>query len=238
MGDTGNGPEVYGFEEYKPDIGDIDCCDLSDCDPFYEGCADCSSCPQDAYFCKFEELLFGKSLDKIEELGANQPEIYRVAAKLFAKLHTVTEEELPRKMDYCYRSWPWNTRAMEAALTNWGTKTREFVTSLIEEHPIEAGTIKITNIDEYMAFLYDLQYATISPGVWAHNDLHPGNFFVRDAPEGTPMEERLLFIDYDNSDFGLRNFDFTYYLLNSDFSDEVLYEDFLGRLFFSLFFFN
>ena len=63
-----------------------------------------------AYFCKFEELLFGKSLDKIEELDANQPEIYRVAAKLFAKLHTVTEEELPRKMDYCYRSWPWNTR--------------------------------------------------------------------------------------------------------------------------------
>ena len=105
---------------------------------------------------------------------------------------------------------------MVGALGNWGKGTTEFVTQLIEEYPIEEGSVKITNIDEYMEFLYDLAYASISPNVWAHNDLHPGNFYVRDAPEGTPMEERLLFIDYDNSDFGTRNFDLTYYLLNSD----------------------
>ena len=84
---------------------------------------------------------------------------------------------------------------MVGALANWPPTTTDFVTQLIEEHPIEEGSVKI---------------------IWAHNDLHPGNFYVRDAPEGSPMDERLLFIDYDNSDFGTRNFDFTYYLLNSD----------------------
>ena len=105
---------------------------------------------------------------------------------------------------------------MVGALNNWGKGTVDFVTKLIEDYPIEEGSVKITNIDEYMEFLYDKAYASISPNVWAHNDLHPGNFFVRDAPEGTPLEERLLFIDYDNSEFGTRNFDMTYYLLNSD----------------------
>jgi len=228
MSDTGNGPQVFGFEEDKPALtDDLDCCDFSACDPYVEGCADCTSCPQDAYFSKFEELLYGKSLDKVENWEANQPEVYRVAAKLFAKLHIVTQKDVPRKINNCYQSWPWNTRAMVGALANWPPTTTDFVTQLIEEHPIEEGSVKITNLDEYMAFLYDLAYASISPNIWAHNDLHPGNFYVRDAPEGTPMDERLLFIDYDNSDFGTRNFDFTYYLLNSDFSDEALYNDFL-----------
>jgi hypothetical protein len=110
MSDTGNGPQVFGFEENKPVIDDLDCCDLSGCDPFFDGCADCSSCPQDAYFCKFEELLFGKSLDKFDDLAANQPEIYRTAAKLFAKLHLVNQKDVPRPINNCYAAWPWNTR--------------------------------------------------------------------------------------------------------------------------------
>ena len=118
---------------------------------------------------------------------------------------------------------------MVGALNNWGKGTVDFVTKLIEDYPIEEGSVKITNIDEYMEFLYDKAYASISPNVWAHNDLHPGNFFVRDAPEGTPLEERLLFIDYDNSEFGTRNFDMTYYLLNSDvfFQNFQIFKDFL-----------
>ena len=112
MSDTGNGPQVYGFEEDKPALkpDDLDCCDMSGCDPYVDGCVDCSSCPQDAYFCKFEELLYGTSLDKVEELDANQPEVYRVAAKLFAKLHIVNQEDIPRPINNCYASWPWNTR--------------------------------------------------------------------------------------------------------------------------------
>ena len=109
MSETGNGPQVFGFEEDIPKIDD-ECCDWSGCDPYFDGCVDCSSCPQEAYFCKFEELLIGKSLDKYDDLDLNQPEIYRVVAKLFAKLHIATQEEVPRPINNCYGPWPWNTK--------------------------------------------------------------------------------------------------------------------------------
>ena len=105
---------------------------------------------------------------------------------------------------------------MKKSLDLWGSTTKNLVTQLIEEYPIVEGSVKITNLDEYLDFQYDLAYASISPTVWAHNDVHRGNLYVRDAPEGTPMEERLMFIDYDNSEFGTRNFDFTYYMLNTE----------------------
>ena len=117
---------------------------------------------------------------------------------------------------------------MKKTLLLWGPSTKKFISKLIEENPIEEGSVKITNLDEYLDFQYDLAYGSISPTVWAHNDVHQRNLYVRDAPEGTPMEERLMFIDFDNAEFGTRNFDFTYYMLNTD----VFYRIFISIHFF------
>ena len=58
--------------------------------------------------------------------------------------------------------------------------------------------MNITTDDGLIEFMYDVQWGTMSPTVWAHNDAHDGNVFIRDAEPGASMEERLMLIDFDD----------------------------------------
>ena len=99
----------------------------------------------------------------------------------------------------------------------------------IGQFPVQGEFLNISSADGLIDFMYDVQWGTISPTVWCHNDAHDGNVFIRDAPAGTSMEERLLLIDYDNSEFGTRAFDLAYYIIRfyEKFNKDI-YEDFLN----------
>jgi len=86
MSDSGNGPIYYGTieEEFPP-----------------------------AYV-NFYELLYGDTIDKIETLRPADIDVYRAAAKKFAAMHIITEEDCPRPITNCYTAWPWNTRAIRS----------------------------------------------------------------------------------------------------------------------------
>ena len=89
--------------------------------------------------------------------------------------------------------------------------------------------MNITTDDGLIEFMYDVQWGTMSPTVWAHNDAHDGNVFIRDAEPGASMEERLMLIDFDNSEFGTRAWDLAYYVIRfyEKFNTDI-YEDFLN----------
>ncbi|CAG5077872.1 Oidioi.mRNA.OKI2018_I69.PAR.g8833.t1.cds [Oikopleura dioica] len=212
MSNTENGPAIYKFFEENLDVKD--CCDLSACeDPPTSGCADCTACDQAAVFGKFEELLYGKDITK-SDFDANDEIVYKAFTKKLAKLHQVTQKECDRKVGFCYESWPWNTRAVATHLDSWGVLAKAFLGKLIKEYPSE----NIKTYDDAVNMLYENLYATMSPTVWAHNDPHPGNIFIRD--EGETLDEKMLIIDYDNAEFGMRAWDLMYYansaLLNGE----------------------
>jgi len=201
MSDTGNGPIYYGTIE-------------EDFPPAYVN---------------FYELLYGETIDKIEELRPADIDVYRAAAKRFATMHIVTEEDCPRPITNCYHTWPWNTRAIQSHYDTSPKEVQEWVDDRIGANPVHGPFLNITTGDGLIEFMYDVQWGTISPTVWAHNDAHDGNVFIRDAEPGTSMEERLMLIDFDNSEFGTRAWDLAYYAFRfyEKFNNDI-YEDFLN----------
>ena len=103
--------------------------------------------------------------------------------------------------DFCYESWPWNTRAFGDHLNDeFFTGGRKFV----QEHMNEHGIGEMKTLQEFYDYTINQAEMAPSPAVFTHADPHKGNIFKLD--DGT---YRLL--DFDNANIGPRIWDLIYF---------------------------
>ncbi|CBY39215.1 unnamed protein product, partial [Oikopleura dioica] len=122
-------------------------------------------------------------------------------AKLFARQHKKPYSETDMNRDFCYESWPWNTRAFGDHLNDpFFTNGRKFVQQHITDHGI--GDFK--TLQEFYEYTVEQAEMAPSPAMFTHADPHKGNIFKLN--DGT---YRLL--DFDNANIGPRIWDLIYF---------------------------
>jgi len=194
MGNLGIGAKVY---EFNYNISDLTCNFA-----FGEVCGHQPAA-------KFEEFLSGSNPEYTDLLN---PDFNLVVARKMAELHLVSPSEVAIPIDnYQKNVWPWNTaRVVDHLNEIIYDSAKENIDVVIRANPITGKYGSIENLDDAAQFCQDLVDATNSPIVFSHNDPHVGNLFLRDG--NSSLNDRFIFIDFDNAAFGYRAWDILYYL--------------------------
>ncbi|CAG5111148.1 Oidioi.mRNA.OKI2018_I69.chr2.g5482.t1.cds [Oikopleura dioica] len=70
-------------------------------------------------------------------------DVFHAAAKRFASMHIISEEESQRPIKTCYHAWPWNTKAIRSHY-----KTATYPEKLIKIY-VQWGTISTPTTEEF-----------------------------------------------------------------------------------------
>lgn len=174
-------------------------------------CNDYETCGRESAG-KLEQFLSGENPST-----AQLTEYAEFTAAKLAKLHSIPSNAFSAELDrdfYMKYIWPWNTYLISDHLNQFEfLPGQDGVSAIYDEHFKNNsinGEIRIESFADMVQFADMLvTNKTSSPIVICHNDLHNNNIMIKDGAGG--IEDRMIFIDYDNAAFGFRAFDLAYH---------------------------
>ncbi|CBY07567.1 unnamed protein product [Oikopleura dioica] len=131
-------------------------------------------------------------------------------AKLFGRNHRIPHSEAKMKHDFCYESWPWNTRAFGDHLNDpmW-SRSRAF----IEDYLRKNGIAGMTTLQEFYEYTVSRAEMAPSPAVFSHGDAWQANIYKLN-------DGSFRLNDYDNANIGPRIWDLQYFWIKLENSAE------------------